>query len=62
MGVFRDHDGRVLFEFGKEVCIDSDGHAELMALRERLLVEAASLHSFLFESDCKSIIVLVADH
>lgn len=39
--MFRDHDSRVLHEFGKEVNVDSTVHAEFLALREGLLVTAA---------------------
>lgn len=52
-GIFRNSNGRVLIQFGKQVSTDSVVHAEIMALREGLVVAAtwqwASSHSFMFE-------------
>lgn len=36
--VFRNLDGRVLIQFGKEVSVNSAIHAELLALREGIFV------------------------
>lgn len=45
----------MLLQFGKEVGMDSAIHAEVLALREELLVASASIwastHSFVFEFD-----------
>lgn len=63
--MFRDSDGRVLLQFFKEVCVDSTIYAEVMTLREGLLVAAvsrwSSSYSFMFELNCKSVIVWVAN-
>lgn len=59
-GVFRDSEGRVLLQFCKEVIVDLAVEAEVLALREGLLVAVtscwASTHSFMFKSDLSSII------
>lgn len=40
--VFRDSNGRVLFQFNEEVFVYSIVHTELLAFREGILVAAAS--------------------
>lgn len=63
--MFRDSKGRVLFQFGKEVSVDLAVHTEVLTLREGLLMAAASrkasTHSFVFESNCQSVVAWVAD-
>lgn len=56
--MFRDSEGRVLLQFNKKVSVDLAVHAEVVALREGILVVAATLrwtlmHLFIFESDCQ---------
>lgn len=64
-GMFRDSEGRALLQFGRDVKMDLAIHEEVLALQEGLLVEATSrwvsTHSFVFESDCKSIVAWTAD-
>lgn len=58
-GIFRDSKDRILVQFGREVEVDLVVHAEVLAFRESILVTVASrwasFHSFLFESDSKSV-------
>lgn len=63
-GTFRDSDGRVLLQFGKSVWADLIVHTEMLTLRKRLLVAAASrwasFHSFFFQFHSKSVMTWVA--
>lgn len=64
-GVFRDLDGKVLLQFGKEVLVDSTVHVEVLAFRGEILVAVTSrwvsTYSFLFESDSKSVVAWVVN-
>lgn len=59
-GIFRYNHGNPLMHFGKQFVVDSGNHAEILALREGLLVVAASRwgHSihFLIESDSSNVV------
>lgn len=58
--IFRESGDRVLIQFGKEVVVDSMFHAELLALREDILVIVSSrwafFHSFLLKSNSQSVV------
>lgn len=64
-GVFRDSENQVLSQFGKEVLLDLTVHAEVVALREGILVAATSRwvssYYFVFEFDSNSIVAWVVD-
>lgn len=64
-GVVRDSEGKFLIQFSKEVRVNSTVHVEVVALREGLLVAAASswasFHSFIFESNSKLAVSWVVD-
>lgn len=64
-GVFRDFEGKVLLQFGKEVQVDSTIHEEMLVFREWILVVAASRLAsslfFLFEFDSKLVVNWVAE-
>lgn len=63
--MFKYSEGQVLLQFGKGVSVVSAVHTEVLALKEGLQVAVASRwaysHSFVFESDYKSIIAWVVD-
>lgn len=63
--MFRDLDGKILFQFVEEVLVDLVAQAELLVLRKCFLIVAASrwfsTHIFLFESDSKCVVVWVSD-
>lgn len=53
-GIFKDSEGRVFLQFGKAIGAELAIHAEVLVLREGLLVATVGWwvpsHSFLFES------------
>lgn len=59
-GVFRDSEGKVLVQFGKEAQVDSIVHVELLVFREGMFIATVfwwfSIHSFVFESNFKYVI------
>lgn len=65
-GVFRDTEGSVILQLGKEVEVDLVVHAEVLALWEGLFVTAtsrwASSHTFMFEFDFVLIVAWVKNH
>lgn len=60
-GVFRDSEGKVFVQFSKEVSTDLIVLAEVLSLKQGILVAVASRwnssHSFLFVSDSKLVVV-----
>lgn len=64
-GIFRDSYGRVLIQFGKKVVVDSTVQAELLVLRESILVAAvsrlSSSHSIVFKLDFQLVVAWIVD-
>lgn len=49
-GLSRNSEGKVLLQFAKEVCVNSAIHVKLLALREEILLAAASYGSKIYFS------------
>lgn len=62
-GAFRNSEGKVLFQFKKEVKVNLAVQTELLAFREGILMAIVSYwvssHSFVFEFDSKSIVAWI---
>lgn len=64
-GIFKNLEGKMLLQFGKEVKEKSTVHAELLTFREEILVATTSRwvssHHFMFEPDSKLVVLWVAN-
>lgn len=64
-GIFRDHTGNTLLQFNKEILSDSAISAKISAIRDGLLIAAASRWSnssyFMLESDSTNVVAWFKD-
>lgn len=63
--MFKDSENKLLFQFDRKISVESTVDAGVLALRKGLPVAVASqwasMHFFVFESNCKSIVAWVTN-